>query len=225
MKKFIIFGLIACSTITVNAQRKKTRANTSQGNWAVRVALGYNSENSDPVGVPEQSKSNTLQFNPSVGYFIADNLEIGLNLDLQNKNESETFTATNKMELSGTSIGFGIYGQKYFPVNNWFAFTGRLDLGLANGNNKITSTINNIVTPTDQGDNNFGGSANFGLAFTPVNNLAIQANIIGIGAISGTLQNQANTPDVNYSRFGLNVWRQPTNVSLTWFFGRGMSAE
>ena len=36
MKKLFILSLVALSTLTVNAQRKKTKANTSQGNWALR---------------------------------------------------------------------------------------------------------------------------------------------------------------------------------------------
>jgi hypothetical protein len=61
-----------------------------------------------------------------------------------------------------------------------------------------------------------------GMAFTPVNRLAIQANIIGLGAVSGTRNNENGVADVNTSDFGLNVWRAPASVSLVWYFGRGL---
>jgi outer membrane protein len=224
MKKLFILSLVALSTITVNAQRKKTRANTSQGNWALRVGAGYNANSYDRVG-DENFKESTINFSPSIGYFIADNLEIGLDVDVNWNKEKSTSTSVNNVETTTTDLGFGIYGLKYFPVNNWFAFTGGLSLGLSNGNGKTVITSANPSLTNTVGKNAFGGAANFGLAFTPVNNLAIQANIIGLGAMSGTILNEGTIPDVNTTEFGLNVWRQPASVSMTWFFGRGMWGE
>jgi hypothetical protein len=224
MKKIFILSLVALSTITVNAQRKKTRANTSQGNWALRVGAGFNSNTEDPVG-DVKSTMTAINFSPSIGYFISDNLEIGLDVDVNWDKNRDVSSLTANTEATTTSFGFGVYGLKYFPVNNWFAFTGGINLGLNNGNIKTVNTLGTNVNSNTSGLNAFGGAANFGMAFTPVNNLAIQANIIGLGATSGTIQNEGLTPDVNFSDFGLNVWRQPANVSMTWFFGRGMWAE
>ena len=221
MKKLFILSLVALSTLTVNAQRKKTRANTSQGNWALRLGAGYNSNTVDPTNVPV-TKTTSTNFTPSVGYFVSDNLEIGLKLDVNSTKVNETTTSTYKTEDKNSSVGFGIYGLKYFPVNNWFAFTGGLDLGLMNGNGNLLTYSGSNSTTVGYTSNSFGGAANFGMAFTPVNRLAIQANIIGLGAVSGTRNNENGVADVNTSDFGLNVWRAPASVSLVWYFGRGL---
>ena len=224
MKKLFILSLVALSTLTVNAQRKKTRANTSQGNWALRLGAGYNSNTVDPTYLTKvdiYSKTNSTNFTPSVGYFVSDNLEIGIKFDVNSTKVNSTFNDST-IENKNNSVGFGIYGLKYFPVNNWFAFTGGLELGLMNGTGNLQTFKYTKYYTVGYTTNSFGGAANFGMAFTPVNRLAIQANIIGLGAQSGTIQNEDYTPDVNTSNFGLNVWRASSSVSLVWYFGHGL---
>ena len=48
MKKLIIFSLMIVSALSVDAQRKRTRTATSQGNVVVRLGMGVNSEKVDP---------------------------------------------------------------------------------------------------------------------------------------------------------------------------------
>jgi hypothetical protein len=220
MKKIFILSLVALSTLTANAQRKKARANTSQGNWAVRLGAGYNSTNEDPTDATS-TKGYSLNIMPSVGYFVADNLEIGANINLRNSSTDEVFSTIANKETVTNGYGFGVYGQKYFPVNNWFAFTANVNIGLGAGNKKVTDIINTTVTSTNEGDNNFGGAATLGLAFTPANRIAIQADLLSLGAVSGTRQKEGNNPDVNYSNFGLNAYRQPSTVHIIWYFGNG----
>jgi hypothetical protein len=220
MKKLFILSLVALSTLTVNAQRKKTKANTSQGNWALRLGAGYNSNTVDPTNVPV-TKTTSTNFTPSVGYFVSDNLEIGIKFDVNSTKVNSTFNDST-IENKNNSVGFGIYGLKYFPVNNWFAFTGGLELGLMNGTGNLQTFKYTKYYTVGYTTNSFGGAANFGMAFTPVNRLAIQANIIGLGAVSGTRNNENGVADVNTSDFGLNVWRAPASVSLVWYFGRGL---
>jgi opacity protein-like surface antigen len=222
MKKLLVLSLVALSTLTVNAQRKKTRANTSQGNWALRIGAGYSTNTDDEVGTNAVDKVTNINLKPSIGYFIADNLEIGLNINIDNQKNSMTDVLSNNATVNTNKLGFGVYGLKYFPINNWFALTGGVELGLGNG--EVKTQFNNL-TPVSSTTNEFGGAANLGLAFTPVNNLAIQANIIGLGAISGTQSNVAPTKDRNFSNFGLNAYRTPASVSLVYYFGRGMSND
>jgi Outer membrane protein beta-barrel domain len=222
MKKLIVLSLVALSTLTVNAQRKKTRANTSQGNWALRVGAGFNTTSNDEVGTNAIIKNTKISVMPSIGYFIADNLEIGLNIGISN--DKNTNTDINSIISSATTnmLNASVYGMKYFPINNWFAVTGAVELGLGNG--EVKTQVNNF-SPVSNTRNEFGGAANLGMAFTPVNNLAIQANIISLGAVSGTESKVAPERDSNYSNFGLNVWRSPMSVSLVYYFGRGMSND
>ncbi len=225
MKKIFILSLVAMSTLTVSAQRKKVRANTSKGNWALRIGAGFNTATEDPTDA-SSVKGSEFNISPSVGYFVADNLEIGAKFDYTNAKMTNIAAANFSNEMLTNDLGFGIYGQKYFPVNNWFAFTGRIDLGLTSGTEKETIISSGTPGVVNRGRNGFGGAANFGLAFTPANNIAIQADVIGLGASSLTRTSDvAGSTDINESAFGLNAWRQPMNVSLVWFLNRGGSED
>ena len=227
MKKIIIFSLMLVSALSVDAQRKRTRTATSQGNVVVRLGMGINSTKSDPDLDPI-NRTSTINFTPSVGYMVVDNLELGADFSISNTWGDSVLTQTsvvNKRLLNSTTVGFGVYVQKYFPLNNWFAFTTKVDLGLSTGSYSSDAVNGSIITPSGGVTSGAGGSANFGFAFTPYNAFSLQANIAGFG-----IQSTKNDPDgvapgnpvTNTTEVGFNVHRQTTNLSLVWFFGRGL---
>jgi outer membrane protein len=223
MKKLFILSLVALTSLTVNAQRKKTKANTSQGNWALRLGAGFNSATSDPAG-DALDKMTEIRFTPSIGYFVSDNLEIGANINLSKGTLSETTKVnpyTNDYTTSSRS-GFGIFAQKYFPVNNWFAFYGNANVGMNFGNDNFKSTTTLFpITNTGASTSGYGGSLNMGFAFTPTNNVALMADLAGFGVMTETVDPDGANNSVTQSSYGLNVWRNPYNLSFVWFFGGG----
>jgi hypothetical protein len=227
MKKIIIFSLMLISALSVDAQRKRTRTATSQGNVVVRLGMGINSTKSDPDLDPIE-RTSTINFTPSVGYMVVDNLELGVDLSINNSWGEDVTTQSpvvNKNVTDATNVGFGVYVQKYFPLNNWFAFTTKVDLGLSTGSYSSDAVNGSIITPSGGVTSGAGGAANFGFAFTPYNAFSLQANIAGFG-----IQSTKNDPDgvapgnpvTNTTEFGFNVHRQTTNLTLVWFFGRGL---
>jgi hypothetical protein len=222
MKKVLVLGLLALTAFTANAQRKRTKANTSQGMWAVRLGAGYNSTNTDPAG-DAVTKGSTITAMPSLGYFVADNLELGVNFSASSANSKSTTTlaplATNSSK--NTSTGVGIYAQKYWPTNNWFALYGNVNLGLRFGTGSNTNLANNIGTTTGTSINGNGGAVSMGFAFTPVRNMALTADIIGFGINTTNEDPDGPNNSVVTTTLGVNAWRQPFQLSYVWFFGNG----
>lgn len=224
MKKIIILSLIALSTVTADAQRKRTRTATSQGNVVVRFGMGLNSHRSDPDG-PTQWTSKSVSFNPSVSYMVIDNLEFGGTLNINNTtDENITWnTPVAKTLTKGTDIGFGVFAQKYIPMNNWFAFYVAGNLGVSTGNYNTDTYSGSLVTNAGKGNRNgVGGGVNFGFGFTPYNAFALWADIAGLG-----IQTMKDDPDganntTNTTDIGFNVNRQPISIGLAWYFGRGL---
>jgi hypothetical protein len=70
--------------------------------------------------------------------------------------------------------------------------------------------------------NGVGGAANFGFSFTPYNALALQADIAGLGVGSMKTDYDGANNTVNTTNAGFNVWRNPYNLSIVWYFGRGL---
>ncbi|MBL7753193.1 MAG: outer membrane beta-barrel protein [Bacteroidota bacterium] len=227
MKKLIIFSLMIVSALSVDAQRKRTRTATSQGNVVVRLGMGVNSEKVDPDLDPVYRETR-VSFKPSVGYMVVDNLELGVNFGVSHSTiedvtlQSPTLT---KMDMRATDVNFGVYVQKYFPLNNWFAFYTSADLGLSTGSFETDNVVGAVTTPVLAQSgirNGVGGSANFGFSFTPYNALALQADIAGLGVSSMKVDYDGANNTINTTNAGFNVWRNPYNLSLVWYFGRGL---
>lgn len=240
MKKLIIFSLVLISALSVDAQRKRTRTATSQGNVVLRTGIGINHHKWDPDG-DEMYRQTHFHFTPSVGFMVIDNLEIGGNIgvsymgseDVTNMNPTLMKTVTN-----ATDFNFGVYAQKYFPLNNWFAFYTYANIGLSTGTVNVDNVVGATTTPdlTNSGiRNGVGGAVNFGLTFTPYNAFALYADVAGLFVETqkwdpdGTAPANpiVNTTDIGFNVVG-NVNRNTTSIirpltfGATWYFGRGL---
>jgi len=227
MKKLTILSLMIISALSVDAQRKRTRTATSQGNVVVRLGMGVNHEKNDPDLDPVYRETN-IHFTPSVGYMVVDNLELGVNFGVSNTNTEDVVNQNpilSKTTTDATDVNFGVYVQKYFPLNNWFAFTVAADLGMSTGTFETNTVLGAVTTPilaSSGNRNGVGGGINAGMSFTPYNALAIQANVAGLGVHSMKTDLDGVNNTTNNTQIGFNVWRQPYNVSVAWFFGRGL---
>jgi hypothetical protein len=226
MKKILIFTLLAITTLTVNAQRRKSRASTSQGNWAVRLGGGYNSNTIDPTG-DQLSKITNFDINPSVGYMIVDNFELGLSFNVGSKTTDvvSVNNPLNKYVSTDKTNGIGAYAQKYFPMNNWFAFYANLNAGATFGNFARTdfSGTGSTNPLNDNGSiNGYNGGVTFGFGFTPINNFMLSADIAKLGLNAETRDPNGPNNSINTSNLNFNTLRNSVNINLVWFFGRDM---
>jgi len=231
MKKVIILSLMIVSALSVDAQRKRTRTATSQGNVALHMGLGINSTKEDPDG-DAQTKTTGVNFKPSVGYMVVDNLELGVNFGISNDKVEFTYKQTptlGQINTKLTDVNFGVYAKKYFPLNNWFSFTAAADLGLSTGTFQTDSVTGAVSSPATENHQSLtgntsgvGGAINFGLAFTPYNAFAIQANIAGLGVNSMKKDPNDSNTTKNTTDVGFNVRRQTASLDFVWYFGRGL---
>jgi len=227
MKKLIILSLMIVSAFSVDAQRKRTRTATSQGNVVVRFGLGVNTTKWDP-DLDEEMTTTKVNFQPSVGYMVVDNLELGVNFGITNSNSEHIYDQApilNKSITKATDVNFGVYVQKYFPLNNWFAFTTQANLGLSTGTysrDLVSGSVTSAVAAETGNRSGVGGAINFGLAFTPYNAFSFQANIAGLGIQSMKEDPNGVNNTINTTDFGFNVWRNTASLDFVWYFGRGL---
>ncbi len=227
MKKVIILSLMIVSAFSVDAQRKRTRTATSMGNVVVRLGLGVNSKKVD-LDLDTVYTSTAVHFKPSVGYMVVDNLELGVNFGVNYMTSEDVYVQSptiSKTMYDATDVNFGVYVQKYFPLNNWFAFTTSADLGLSTGSFNEDDVLGSVVTPDrarSGNRNGVGGAINFGMAFTPYNAFSLQANIAGLGVQNQKSDYDNSNDTVNTTDAGFNVWRQAYSLDFVWYFGRGL---
>ncbi len=226
MKKILIFTLLALTSLTVDAQRRRTRASTSQGNWAVRLGGGYNGNTTDP-NLDPITKTTSWNINPSVGYMVVDNFELGLSFNVAN-DKVDALTSNNPLSkyiATDKTNSIGAYAQKYFPMNNWFAFYVNANGGTTFGNfarTDYSGTGTNNPTALNGSINGYNAGLKFGFGFTPINNFMLSADIAGLDFSSATRDPNGPNNSINTSGVNLNTLRNGLNMNVVWFFGRDM---
>ncbi len=154
---------------------------------------------------------NQFSIAPSIGFFVADNLAIGINGSYQVNNQADTqyggsVNKTNQLQI-------GAFAQYYQMVTDQFGFTGTLGAGYQRARSPYVS---------DDKANGFYAGLTPGLVFFPITKLAIGASIGGLnysylttkGASYGSLD------DYKSSTFGANFGLSQLLFSGTYYFGR-----
>ncbi|VBB46739.1 putative OprF membrane domain protein [uncultured Paludibacter sp.] len=114
-KSFVLALAILCSSAIF--------AQTEKGNLVVSGSTSLQIQNSS--WSDDNGSTTTVQFNPSIGYFVANNLCVGVSLSVMSQDESSQFSIL-------PSLGY------YFPVQG--SLKPYLQLGLGYGSLKSGSS-------------------------------------------------------------------------------------
>lgn len=175
MKKLTLIALLAFFG-TANAQTETaTTLPTAKGNWIIggSTNLGFNSnkatQKSGDYSVDGQ-KTTTFNVTPTVGYFVIDNLAVGLNLgyEVQKQDASYDFNQTAKVTNTVFSV---IPSVTYFIEADSKAFPYiSAGAGYAAIKTKVAST-------ETQNDNYFVWGGKAGLAYFITPSIAIDLGL------------------------------------------------
>lgn len=132
-------------------------AQLSSGHLMLGGQFGFSSDKPADGDPDAESKTTTGTFSPRVGYFLMDNLAVGLELQYGGSKEEETdiiqeikLTSTTKR----TSLLVGPFARYYQPVGEKAAFFGHLSLGF--GSSKKSVEYSGTGAPTNPKDEKFG---------------------------------------------------------------------
>jgi hypothetical protein len=134
--------------------------------------FGSNDSNTKVGSATAVKGPSTTSFtgSPEFGYFVAENLSVGIALDLTSRN-STTYSAADGKEVAKsatTGVGATLYARKFFNITEELSLFGGVNVGFGSGDQKTTiidpsSTIDGDVT------SNFGASLDAGVAFSESN--------------------------------------------------------
>jgi hypothetical protein len=152
---------------------------------------------------------------PSVGFFVADNLAVGISgsYQLSHSIYSEPQRATSEIKYKQFQIG--AFVQYYKMVTEQFGFTGTL----GGGYQHIELPYNYGAQPTK------GAYANLtpGIVFFPIPKLAIGATIGGLNYTYASYKGPSSFTDTDTyasNSFGANFGLSQLLFSGTFYFGR-----
>ena len=126
MKK-VLFAAVAVFAFGIaNAQEDTKSFGFNEGDIILEGNLGFSSTNDKNT----EEKTSSFNFNPKVGYFMADNLAIGLELMVGSNKEEVAGVDTDK----NSNLGVGAFARYYFmDLGERFKPYGEFGLGFNSG--------------------------------------------------------------------------------------------
>jgi hypothetical protein len=220
MKNTVLLALLAASTQVGHAQ------SIAAGTVSLGGSVGYskttNKVSSNAAGATETTSSQ-FSFSPSVGYFVADNLEVGLNMGYT-ATRRPYVSSTTRAELDPTTnLSIGAFGRYYKMFTEQFGVTGALGLGYQSTKSSEYNG-NNILEYKGSG---FYANITPAIVFFPIPKLGISASIgsLGYSQLNNDYQTGPNIiPPAGYenktSTFGANFGLSQLQFGGTYYFGR-----
>ena len=140
MKKLLLLVLLTVGAEIVHAQR------IAAGTVALGGSIGYSrtsskqSSSQNGVNASQETASSQFSFSPAAGYFVKDNLAIGLSLGyVANRKAYTTYTPAPpsvRAELDPTTIlRMGPFVQYYKMISEQFGVLGTLSAGFQSAKN------------------------------------------------------------------------------------------
>lgn len=218
MKKTLIFAAIAGTALSASAQIGK-------GSFFAGLDFSYYSNNGKNSSTSNstttqgsENKYSYLTLGPSIQYFLAENLSVGLSAGINNNKQTNDYPNNankDKYEYNTNGTTFGLFARKYINcADNFYTFVGLgFDMGSSKGTNSHSTTVNNAVTTTktssEYKNSNVGLNLGFAWFITP--------KIMFQGSF-GALSYSSNKQKYNISEDGKTYQEQNSsgiNFSLT----------
>lgn len=194
MKKFYL-TLAAVAALTFASQ-----AQTEKGKFIVGGGLGFDTESIKDT----DDKSTSFNIMPSAGYFVSDNIAVGLGLGYQwNKVEDGTDEATTGVF---TVAPFG----RWYSANGPVRFFGQLSVPMGWGNLKENDDkIGNVSS--------YGVELAPGIVYFPTSKIGLEFKVRGLYYNSSNVEPTGGTK-TTVNTFGLNANSLAPTVGVQFYF-------
>ncbi len=210
-------------------------AQIGQGSMMLGGSLGFSSagggtvKNTPPGTSVDLTARSNWNFSPTFGYFVTDNIAVGVRLGLGGTNRGQVTTTDGKTTENISSFDFNaeIFGRYYMEVatNLYFFGDAGLGFGSASWTDRTTDGLDKLKDDDKNSISSFGINIAPGLAFFPSEKWGIDFTlnrIIGYNMTTttretpapGSVKTERSTSDFNIG-FGLN----PT-IGLHYYMGK-----
>ncbi|MGE4514324.1 MAG: outer membrane beta-barrel protein [Chryseobacterium sp.] len=192
MKKVLLAGAIALFGLS-NAQIAK-------GTTYVSGQVGYSSTQDNNT----DSKVEDFTIVPTVGYFVGNNLAVGLGVGYANSSTTTTSALTNvETKLSTDAFVVAPFVRKYWTVGEKFYIFGQLEVPMAFGKDKAEYSGTASQFNTESKFTSIGVNVKPGLDYFLNKNWSIEATIGEFGYNNFKYKDLDKSTD-NFN-FGLNL--------------------
>lgn len=199
MKK-IYLTLAAVAAFTFASQ-----AQTEKGNFVIGGGVGFNTESVKDSDL----KSTGFNIMPSAGYFVSDNIAVGLGLGYQwNKNEYDS--DANVTERTNSSFAVAPFGR-WYSANGPVRLFGQLSVPMSWGNQKV----NDEKTAETA---NYGVELAPGIAYFPTSKIGLEFKVRGLYFNSQSSDPVGDAPKTTTNSFGLDANSLAPTIGVQFYF-------
>ena len=191
MKKLLIASAVALFGLS-NAQIAK-------GTTYVSGVVGYSSVDNNN----NDNKVDNFAVVPTVGYFVAPNLAVGLGVGYASTTDKTTFEGGYDKETLSAFV-VEPFVRKYWTLGDKLYFFGQLSVPMEFGNEKGEEKVGSTTVSDKVKYNSFGVSVKPGLDYFLNKNWTIEATIGEFG-YNTSKYDVDGAKNVNSFNFGLNL--------------------
>ncbi|UAB75005.1 MULTISPECIES: OmpW family outer membrane protein [Mesoflavibacter] len=211
MKKLLFAAALVAFGFTANAQEEQTFG-FAEGDVIVEGNLGFNSENDKNTEI----ETSAFEFNPKVGYFLSDDLAVGVQLMLDTDKETDGMADT---ETKTTTFGAGVFARYYFlDLGKRFKTYGEFGVGFDSAKTEVEVPG---VDVDDFKTNGIGAGLGLGLNYFVKENIAINFALTDVLSFRSDKADVDGAEAVTSFNGNLNVFNnffQTAQFGLTWKF-------
>ncbi|AMP99953.1 hypothetical protein AY601_3080 [Pedobacter cryoconitis] len=177
MKKLVTLAMLSAFALAVNAQ-------TEKGKTIAGGSIGYSNSKSSNNAM--ESKQNSLTLLPSIGYFVKDNLALGLGIGYSRLTEEGSEKTQYLLNQKNTTDYFMVspFIRRYINISDQFKFFGQFSVPMKWGNlESVTGTASpavSVAPPSNSKTTAIGVSIEPGFAYFPTKRIGIQLSLDGL---------------------------------------------
>lgn len=220
-KKHILLLAVVFGTLALKAQTNKgdQYLGGSSSFLAVNQTTDYSQSPYYPISYTQKTKVHLIRVGPVYGFFIANNLDVGVNLGYAHEKADYTYSANSysNTQYQGNIYYGGLYVRKYFLYNNKIGFR----TGLYGEYEQVKSVSKSDDASSEPGQFENYHVQNAGLIFDvvyfPFRRFGLTTTIGGLGYTH--IDDQQNYMHDKQNNFGWNL-TSSLNVSFFYCFGK-----
>jgi hypothetical protein len=195
--------------------------------------VGYSQQDSDNsityytganyISATQHTNNKSFSINPMAGYFIVDNLAIGLSVGQSNSKNVYSYDIPNIIgsDLRSSQFNLGAFAQYYRMLTDHFGLVGTLTMGYNHGTSQATYANGGNRSTS----NGFSAGLIPSVVFFPISKFSIGASLGNVGYSSSTsrLDSDTNVLDNGTnsgSSFGAFFGLSYLAFSGTYYLGR-----
>lgn len=213
-------------------------AQIGQGTLMLGGSLGFNSTGEQTTTITNPSAPDVKtpsfsnwNFSPRVGYFLADNLAVGIDLSLGQTYRGTATSGSNNENYSSFDLGIGVFGRYYVGISDNFYFFGQANIGYTTsswtervgaGGGGFQDDDKNTVSGFNVGiapGLTFFPSAKWGVDLTLNQILGLRMSTSKVETPADALGNQVSDTETKRTDFNIGLGLMPT-LGLHYYMGR-----